>query len=380
MRQMKKEIIIDKNTDFSKLYLTKEDVIDLIKNHPEYIKYIEKVFKERKFKSIKDLDFTDGYLFGTVMLNKEICKDVLEAILGFKIADIQIIELEKTAQNGYETKSVRFDVILKDDKGNIYNIEMQVSSNDKKYLGKRTRYYQIMIDSLMLKKGDDYSKLKKSIIIFICPFKLFDKKRQVYTFNTYCEEDKNLKLNDETTKIFISTKNKKDKNLNVNLEELINFINGKVNRYNVLIDKIVNEIEDIKNREEWRVEYMLSVLNYSDARREGLREGRREGRREGYRDGRKDGEYIGERRGEAQNKVNAIKSFMNNARLPIEQVVNFLEIPVEQQQLYYKLVNDPDFCEKYFADESNFIDPSDYEDENFNENEEEDDEEEDNEE
>ena len=153
-----------------------------------------------------------------------------------------------------------------------------------------------------------------------------------------------------------------------------------MNRYNVLIDKIVNEIEDIKNREEWRVEYMLSVLNYSDARREGLREGLREGRREGYRDGRKDGEYIGERRGEAQNKVNAIKSFMNNARLPIEQVVNFLEIPVEQQQLYYKLVNDPDFCEKYFADESNFIDPSDYEDENFNENEEEDDEEEDNEE
>ena len=61
---------------------------------------------------------------------------------------------------------------------------------------------------------------------------------------------------------------------------------------------------------------------------------------------------------------------MNNARLPIEQVVNFLEIPVEQQQLYYKLVNDPDFCEKYFADESNFIDPSDYEDEDFEENEE----------
>ena len=359
---MKKEIIIDKNTDFSKLYLTKEDIIDLIKNHPEFIKYIEKVFKERKFKSIKDLDFTDGYLFGTVMLNKEICKDVLEAILGFKITDIQIIELEKTAQNGYETKSVRFDVILKDDKGNIYNIEMQVSSNDKKYLGKRTRYYQIMIDSLMLKKGDDYSKLKKSIIIFICPFKLFDTKRQVYTFNTYCEEDKNLKLNDETTKIFISTKNKKDKNLNVNLEELINFINGKVNRDNVLIDKIVNEIEEIKNREEWRVEYMLSVLNYSDARREGYREGRKEGRKEG--------EYIGERRGEAQKTVNSIKSFMNNARLPIEQVVNFLEIPVEQQQLYYKLVNDPDFCEKYFADESNFIDPSDYEDEDFEENEE----------
>ena len=248
---MGKKITIDKYTDFSKLYLTKEDIINIIKNHPEYIKYIKKVFTERKCKSIEDLDFTDGYLFGTVMLNKEICKGVLEAILEFKITDIQFIELEKTAQNGYETKSVRFDVILKDDKENIYNIEMQVSSKDKENLGKRTRYYQIMIDSIMLKKGDDYSKLKQSIIIFICPFKLFDKKRQIYTFNTYCEEDKNLKLNDETTKIFISTKNKKEKKLNVNLEELINFINGKVNRDNVLIDKIVNEIQEIKNREEW---------------------------------------------------------------------------------------------------------------------------------
>ena len=242
--------------NFSKFFLTKAEIKELIKNDPEYIKYIEKVFKERKFKSIKDLTITDGYLFGTVMLNKEICKGVLEAILEIKITDIKFVELEKTVQNGYETKSVRFDVILKDDKGNIYNIEMQVSTKGKKNLGKRTRYYQIMIDSLILKKGDDYSKLKKSIIIFICPFKLFDRKRQVYTFNTYCKEDKELQLNDDTTKIFISTKNKKDKKLNVDLEAFINYVNGKINEENLLIKKIEDEIEEIKNREEWRVEYI----------------------------------------------------------------------------------------------------------------------------
>ena len=198
---------------------------------------------------------------------------------------------------------------------------------------------------------------------------MFDKKRQVYTFNTYCEEDKNLKLNDETTKIFISTKNKKDKNLNVNLEELINFINGKVNRDNVLIDKIVNEIEEIKNREEWRVEYMLSVLNYSDARREGRREGYRDGHRKGRREGRREGEYIGERRGEAQKTVNSIKSFVDSFNMSIEQVMEGLKIPTEEQGLYYKLVNDPVFYEKYFADESNFIDSSDYKDEEDDEEE-----------
>ena len=365
--------------NFSKFFLTKKEIKELIKNDPEYIKYIEKVFKERKFKSIKDLTITDGYLFGTVMLNKEICKGLLEAILEIKITDIKFVELEKTVQNGYETKSVRFDVILKDDKGNIYNIEMQVSTKGKKNLGKRTRYYQIMIDSLILKKGDDYSKLKKSIIIFICPFKLFDRKRQVYTFNTYCKEDKELQLNDDTTKIFISTKNKKDKKLNVDLEAFINYVNGKINEENLLIKKIEDEIEEIKNREEWRVEYMLSVLHYSDARMEGLidgrREGRREGRRQGRREGRRQGAILGERRGEIKNKVNSIKSLIEGLNFSTEKSMQILKIPIEEQELYYKLVNDPVFYEKYFADDSNFIDPSDYE--NFDEDDKEEDEEED---
>ena len=362
-------------TNFSKLSLTQKEIKELIKNNPEYIRYIEKVFKERKFKSIKNLTITDGYLFGTVMLNKEICKGVLEAILEIKITDIKFVELEKSVQNGYETKSVRFDVILKDDKGNIYNIEMQVSTKGKGYLGKRTRYYQIMIDSLMLKKGDDYSKLKNSIIIFICPFKLFDRKRQVYTFNTYCKEDKELQLNDDTTKIFISTKNKKDKKLNVDLEAFINYVNGKINEENLLIKKIEDEIEEIKNREEWRVEYMLSVLHYSDARMEGLIDGRREGRRQGRREGRRQGAILGERRGEIKNKVNSIKSLIEGLNFSTEKSMQILKIPIEEQELYYKLVNDPVFYEKYFADDSNFIDPSDYE--NFDEDDKEEDEEED---
>ena len=372
----------EENAKFSKFSFTKKEIKELIKNNPEYIQYIEKVFKERKFKSIKDLTITDGYLFGTVMLNKEICKGVLEAILEIKITDIQFVELEKTAQNGYETKTVRFDVILKDDKGNVYNIEMQVSSKGRDFLGQRTRYYQIMIDSLMLKKGDDYSKLKKSIIIFICPFKLFDRKRQVYTFNTYCKEDKELQLNDEITKIFISTKNKKDKKLNIDLEAFINYVNGKVNKDNLLIKKIEDEIEEIKNREEWRVEYMLSVLNYSDARIEGRIEGRRqgriegrregriEGRMEGRREGRREGAIFGRKIGEIQKTVNDIKSLIEGLNFSTEQSMSLLSIPTEEQGLYYKLVNDPVFYEEYFADDNNFIDPSDYED--FDEDDEED--------
>ena len=51
-----------------------------------------------------------------------------------------------------------------------------------------------------------------------------------------------------------------------------------------------------------------------------------------------------------------------------------LEIPIEEQGLYYKLLNDPVFYEEYFADDNNFIVPSDFDDEEDDEDEDEDEE------
>ena len=232
---------------------------------------------------------------------------------------------------------------------------MQVSPKGKLSLGKRMRYYQVMIDTVMLKKGkeNDYSKLKKSVIIFICPFKLFDGKRQIYTFNNYCKENKRIKLKDETTKIFITTKGQKSEKLNLNIEALIDYINGG-DPDNLFVKKIEKEIKEIKSQEKERINYMLSSLTYTDALREGKYIGERQGKRIG----------------DAQRIVNDIKSLIRTFNFSTEKAMKGLEIPLEQQGLYYQLVNDPVFYEKYFADESNFYDPSDYIDEDFEENEE----------
>ena len=321
----------------------------------KYISYLEQVLKGRNLKPFDELTFIDGYIFGKVMLNKEICTCFLESVLNIKIERIEYIELEKVINETFASKSVRLDVYAKDDKGTVYNIEMQVSPKGKLSLGKRMRYYQVMIDTVMLKKGkeNDYSKLKKSIIIFICPFKLFDAKRQIYTFNNYCKENKRIKLKDETTKIFITTKGQKSEKLNLNLEALIDYINGGAPD-NLFVKKIEKEIKDIKSQEKERVNYMLSSLTYTDALREGKYIGERQGKRIG----------------DAQRIVNDIKSLIRTFNFSTEKAMKGLEIPIEQQGLYYQLVNDPVFYEKYFADESNFYDPSDYIDEDFEENEE----------
>lgn len=191
--------------------------------------------KQRKLKTLEDLTIRDDYMFSKVMSFQKICKEFLEAIFWKKLAPltnkgeektveiekIEYINVEERIKTTYEHKGVRLDVYIKDKIGTVYNIEMQVIN--QKNLAKRARYYQAMIDSSLLLKNSDYNLLNKSFIIFICPFNLFDGERQIYTFKNFCEENKNISLEDEATKIFISTKNKKDKNISANLEAFLEY-------------------------------------------------------------------------------------------------------------------------------------------------------------
>ena len=64
--------------------------------------------------------------------------------------------------------------------------------------GKRTRYYQSMIDMDSLLKGAVYSELKESYVIFICTSDPFESGLPVYTFERKCREDAGVELKDET--------------------------------------------------------------------------------------------------------------------------------------------------------------------------------------
>lgn len=60
-----------------------------------------------------------------------------------------------------KAKSIRMDVYFEDDAGTVYDLEVQTTN--KRNLGKRTRYYQSMIDTRVLEKRQDYNLLKKSL-------------------------------------------------------------------------------------------------------------------------------------------------------------------------------------------------------------------------
>ena len=65
----------------------------------------------------EDLGISNDFLFGKVMQNPELCKELLQRILpDLKIDHIEYPELQKNIKQDIDAKSVRLDVYVKDEK------------------------------------------------------------------------------------------------------------------------------------------------------------------------------------------------------------------------------------------------------------------------
>jgi len=224
-------------------------------------------------KEWEDLTIADDYMFKLVMSHKRICKHLLEMILGIKIRKLMEPKTEHAMKNSYESKGIRLDVYVEDDENTVYDIEMQVRKYPEAYLGHRTRYYQSVIDFGALDAGVEYNKLKKSIIIFICPFKIFDGMRHRYTFNTICNEDNSLKLDDGTSKVILTTKGTLN-DVNQKVRNFLDFVDGLPVK-DTWVDKIRDLITKLKQDEREKANYMTFQMKLNEEREEGRKEERR---------------------------------------------------------------------------------------------------------
>ena len=110
---------------------------------------------EEKWES---LTFANNFLFCKILESEpEICRRILELLLHIKIERLEEPQAERMLQEGLDSKSVRFDVYVKDS-NRVFDIEIQTAT--KYNLQKRARYYQSMIDMDCLTHGEDYEHLK----------------------------------------------------------------------------------------------------------------------------------------------------------------------------------------------------------------------------
>ena len=237
-------------------------------------------------KSFDELTFQDNFIFQKVMLKKPICKAVLERLLDISIKDIVYIHEEKNLDVRWDTKSVRLDVFVNDDKGTVFNIEMQ-TSKDMEELVKRTRFYQSILDMYHIQKGQKYTTLNDSYVIFICTFPVFTGNRHKYTFKNVCIEDHDIALNDGATKLFLSTKGTQN-DVSKPLRGFLDYIDGQ-EATDDLLRAIEDAVHEVKHCEAWKEEYVMLSMDHYKYWKEGMAEGIAEGLAQGKAEGKAEG-------------------------------------------------------------------------------------------
>ena len=230
----------------------------------------------------KELTFTDDYMFKKAMEAADICTESLNAFLSWDIKRITYFEEEKPLQAFYDSKGVRLDVYIHDEVERIYDVEMQVRKIHEKTgvnpmisLAKRSRFYLGQLDVEFLAKGSLYSDLRPTIILFFCPFPLFDKKRAIYAFRHTCTADSSLILPDESEFIFISSKGNRT-GLSETACALLDYMDGIVSNH-PLVQKIEERIHTVKQNEQEERDYMTFEMRIREERADAKAEGKVEG-------------------------------------------------------------------------------------------------------
>ena len=175
------------------------------------------------------------------------------------------MEHEKSFEANLKSKGIRLDLFVIDEDGVAYDIEMQMDNSYKEFLGRRTRYYVSTMDNNALKKGERYSQLRKSYVIFICTFDPFGRGLAKYTFNAICNEDHSLVLDDGVTRVFINTEGDRHR-ISKELASLIGYIStGEVtDDYTKDLDEEVRTLRNDDGRERDYMTYMQTIMEHED--------------------------------------------------------------------------------------------------------------------
>ena len=225
-------------------------------------------------KKYEELTFSDDFMYEKVTRDLKLTKRLMEIATGEDIEILQYAENQKTLIALMEGKDVRLDSYILDEKGIVYDAEMQNHSSEDRLtdsqLPKRSRYYQGMIDTNILLGGSRYQELKKSYIVFFCTFDPFGKGLKRYTFENQCLELPGFKLNDDSIKIFFNSKGKdSDSPITKEQDNFLRYLeNGEIT--DDFTQQLENAVDEVRENKKWRAEYMHTLVHEQDIRDEGI--------------------------------------------------------------------------------------------------------------
>ncbi len=210
-------------------------------------------------------NLSDFALFLSVMRNKRAYECTLSIILDEPHIELKEVIVEEVVLNKSGKRAIRLDAWALDTDNQQYNMEMQNNTRQDD-MPKRSRFYQSMLDTPILKSGKNtkYRSLPSTVIIFITQDDIFKKDCAKYTFVERCEEVPDLYLEDGTKKIFLNMTSRNGAPELISLLQYMketNMDNPNIMLKDERIIELDRIVQEIKESEEWEV-VKVNILEY----------------------------------------------------------------------------------------------------------------------
>ena len=159
--------------------------------------------------------------------------------------------------------------------------------------------------------------------------------RHIYTFENICREDKDIFLEDGTTKIFLNAKGTMD-DVSPGLKAFLDYVAGK-KPADPFVDELEEAVKNARKNREWRHEYMTLLMrdqeNIEKGIEQGIKKGMEQGVKKGMEQGVKKGMEQGVKKG-IEAMVSALKDFSVNDADIIQTLQEKFELSREEAKKY----------------------------------------------
>ena len=238
--------------------------------------------EEEKLNNVPNVinaNLCDSEFFGAVMKSREAYECVLSILMDEPELKLKSVRVEDPIYNEEGQRAVRLDTYALEVVDRQFNTEMQ---NDTAHddIMKRSRYYQSLMDSHILKAGPKrYKDMRYTVIIFITQKDIFGKDIAEYVCRPEFESHSDIAVSDGTKRIFFNMESLNGREELVSLLQYMKktdinnpYVTSRDERI-LKLDRIVNEVRQsteweensmsiyVRSREEGRQEIIMRIIN-----------------------------------------------------------------------------------------------------------------------
>ena len=223
-------------------------------------------------RKLEELNLLDDFLFNAMLAypdtGEAFIRKLLETLFDRKFPHLKICAQESFAGVNTDLRGARLDVYIEEDGSvqingdeilTVYDVEPDHNhkSAEIKAFPKRARFYHAMIDRRSLKAGENFGKMKKVYVIFICDYDPFGYDRVLYTIKNRCLEEPTMPYEDDAETWVLYTRGKKG-NISESLRQLLSYMENtnQNNAINEDLRDIQQMVDQVKRDGEVSLRYM----------------------------------------------------------------------------------------------------------------------------